>query len=198
MASQQQSSTTPPELRDRLQTPRFIFDYFNELLSFDVDVCAEDAIAAKCPVFITPEIDGLSTDWCMFGERAWCNPPYSEQALWIYTAQNNACDGMMVAMLLPSFNGQSYWEFVFSRATKIINIVGRIPFEAPEAFTKKVKVKRASGPVIKEVQIKKGDPIPGNTGGSCIVIFGKIPPGITLPDWVHRDDMVAASKDFML
>lgn len=54
------------------ETPIDLFNKLDEVFGFELDVCAFKE-TAKCDMFYTPEIDGLSQNWqgC-----CWMNPPY--------------------------------------------------------------------------------------------------------------------------
>lgn len=185
MASQQQSSKTPLHIRDRLMTPDYLYEYFNQIFSFDGDVCAASADESRHKRFFSPEDDALFTPWSELGKTVWCNPPYSEQGVWIDTAIANAKDGVATAMLLPSFNGQAYWSKIADQRGVVYNIIGRIDFIAPEDFEKD----DGKGNVIK---IRKGDPVKGNTSGSCVVVFRSYKYNTAAPlKWVYRDEMRA-------
>lgn len=47
-------------------TPQDFFDRLNEEFRFTLDAAATDA-SAKCPVYYTPETDGLNNPWNLAG-----------------------------------------------------------------------------------------------------------------------------------
>lgn len=55
-------------------TPQDLFDVLHREFHFEVDVCAI-AENAKCPVYFTPEMDGLKQNW-KAGVVHWMNPVY--------------------------------------------------------------------------------------------------------------------------
>lgn len=135
--------------KDAWATPQWLFDWQESIYDFDVDLCANDD-NAKCKKYITKEKDSLSVDWSKLGWVGWCNPPYSNISPWVEKAARSARKGFTTVMLIPTPNGEKYYSSVFSYATAITFITGRIAFYNP---------------------LKKTH-ITGNTRGSCIVEFG--------------------------
>jgi len=131
-------------------------------------------------LYFDEETDGLAHRWPMYGGAGWCNPPFSSQEAWIRKAIYEGQFGFVTVMLLPVFNGQAYWQLIADNATQIHNIIGRIAFLSPEDFVK------SGGGDKPDIHFKEGDKLPGNTAGTCIVVFG----GDILPmGFLSRDDM---------
>lgn len=65
------------------ETPQWLFDELNEEFKFNIDVAAT-IDNFKCPVFLTPEEDGLNEPWGIIQPnryipgRVFLNPPYGE------------------------------------------------------------------------------------------------------------------------
>lgn len=184
MPSQQQSSKTPIHLRDRLMTPEYLYDYFDGIYSFTGDACANGEDESRHANFLSPEDDALNTSWKPLGTSIWCNPPYSQQEAWVDAAiQNAEQHDLQVAMLLPTFNGQSYWEKIADKLFIMVNIIGRIDFISPEDFEKEDTNGRT-------IRIAKGDPIKGNSSGSCVVQIRRTGYHNASPlKWVRKVDM---------
>lgn len=179
MASQQQASYTPLELRDRLRTPQFVFDWISKTYDFHIDVCA-DHESTKCMTYFDEEIDGLAQNWHEFGKVGWCNPPYSNPKPWLEKAHQESLNGFTTVFLLPTPNGENtYRDHVFDKAYEIMFINGRLSFIAPEDFTVKGK---------KDKHFKKGDEIKGDTRGSCFIIFSPKTASTKLSH-IDRDEM---------
>ncbi len=88
------------EKRQAWETPKHIFDYFDRLYDFDCDVCA-DAKNAKVPGrWIGKDWDALSNH-SVWGERNFCNPPYSNPAAWLAAAAYRAefCNASTLILL---------------------------------------------------------------------------------------------------
>ena len=51
------------------ETPQELFDKYNDIYHFDIDVCAIES-NAKCAKYYSPEIDGLVQEW---KGVCWCN-----------------------------------------------------------------------------------------------------------------------------
>lgn len=72
------------------ETPQDIFDQYNRVFHFDVDVCALP-YNAKCKRYFTPEQDGLSQEW---KGTCWMNPPYEREiGKWVKKAYETALRG---------------------------------------------------------------------------------------------------------
>ena len=145
--------------KDTWSTPQYLFNWLNNFYNFDIDLCASEE-NNKCDNYFNKDDNALKMDWCMVGHRntGFCNPPYSNIKPWIKKA----------IMLIPTPNGESYYQDIFENATGITFITGRIAFYNP-ALKKEVA---------------------GNTRGSCVVQFSRryidYEPII---DHVMRDDL---------
>jgi len=56
-------------------TPHWFFDQYNQHYNFTLDVCALPE-NSKCPVYFTPEINGLTQTWggyCLDVSTLWSN-----------------------------------------------------------------------------------------------------------------------------
>ena len=70
-------------------TPQDFFDRLNEEFGFVLDAAATDK-TAKCPLYYTPETDGLSQSWDR-GGAVFCNPPYGREiGKWVKKAYEEA------------------------------------------------------------------------------------------------------------
>lgn len=184
MPSQQQVSTTPKHLRDRLGTPDFVAAWArNSLLNFTFDLAAEP-FTAKAGDFFNKEDDALKQDWHKLNAFGWCNPPYSEPGKWLEKAWQEAQKGFVSIFYVPTPNGEeSYRDYVFGKASEIVFINGRINHIAPEDY---IKVDKHGN----ETLVKKGDEIKGNTRGNCFVIYTRKQQGFTRISWVDRQEMI--------
>ena len=123
-------------------TPQKLFDAFNELYDFDLDVAANYK-NTKCAHWICKEDDGLSKDWKEVSNCAWMNPPYNDVKSWIAKAASEAKKGLTVVCLLPYRPDtrawfDHIWETItiadFScahqpkKGVKVIAIKGRLKF----------------------------------------------------------------------
>ncbi|MCH8978474.1 MAG: adenine methyltransferase [Armatimonadetes bacterium] len=112
---------------DQWRTPRILFERLDEEFGFTIDVAA-DGESALCKRYICAEHDGLTANWQ--GEVVWCNPPFSEAALWIEKARREAENGAVVVMLLPVRTGNRSWhEHIFGVCREIRFVKGRLRFE---------------------------------------------------------------------
>jgi len=168
MASQQQSSTTPAEVRDEWRTPPFVFQYMNRVYNFRRDLAASEA-NTLVHNFFDKEENGLAVDWQEFGGPGWCNPPYSNIDVWLVKAIDEARKGFTSVFLIPTPNGEDrYGAHVFDVASEVIFITGRLAFLRPD-----------------------GAPVSGNTRGSCFVVYRGHDLGSTRYRHLLRDAMRA-------
>ncbi len=78
-------STTPDAIRQKWQTPRWLFDWaVKRFGQFGIDVAAEKE-NALCDVYLDEKTDALKdgVEWGAEGGLAWCNPPYAEPMPWM-------------------------------------------------------------------------------------------------------------------
>lgn len=108
------------------ETPQDFFDKLNEEFHFTLDACATKE-NAKCEKFFTPEIDGLSQNWC---ETTWCNPPYGKTiGKWVEKAYwQNYEFGETIVMLLPARTDTKWFHDYILGKAEIRFIRGRLKF----------------------------------------------------------------------
>lgn len=109
------------------ETPQDFFDSLNEEFRFTIDVCALPE-NAKCKIYYTPDIDGLSQPWM---ERVWCNPPYGrEVGEWVRKAYLSVRTGYaeVVVMLLPARTDTRWFHDYIYKKAEIRFIKGRLKF----------------------------------------------------------------------
>ena len=107
-------------------TPPDLFEHYDRLYHFSLDVCAT-ADNAKCPHYFPPEQDGLLQPW---RGTCWMNPPYHQAEIpkWIRKAYEESQRGAVVVALLPVRTGSAwYHEFVLPHA-QVTFLRGRIKF----------------------------------------------------------------------
>lgn len=128
----------PPEPRplhfssrtDLWTTPQDLFDELNTEFAFTLDVCA-DPENAKCSVYFTPEIDGLSQRWT---GSCWMNPPYGKTIRrWVRKAHESAAAGATVVCLLPARTDTSWWHDFVTKADEVRFVRGRVRFGTADA-----------------------------------------------------------------
>ena len=110
-------------------TPQDFFDKLNEEFSFTLDAAATDK-TAKCPLYFTPETDGLKSSWKVAGGgTVFCNPPYGREiGKWVQKAYEEAQAGTPIVLLIPARTDTSYFhDFIYHKA-EIRFIKGRLKF----------------------------------------------------------------------
>ena len=93
-------------LKDERWTPTELFDSWNAIFQFTVDVAANER-NTKCERFYDQSSNGLLQSWS--GEVVWCNPPYSNLELWVRKAHEET--NAIVCMLIPANRTeQKFWH----------------------------------------------------------------------------------------
>lgn len=106
------------------ETPNDFFEKYNKIFNFGTDVCALPE-NAKCPVYFTPEIDGLKQEWT---GACWMNPPYGREiSAWIKKAYESSLAGATVVCLVPSRTDTRWWHD-YAMKGEIEFIRGRLRF----------------------------------------------------------------------
>ncbi|MCL2650773.1 MAG: phage N-6-adenine-methyltransferase [Candidatus Azobacteroides sp.] len=109
-------------------TPQAFFDKLNEEFHFTLDACALPE-NAKCKLYFTPEMDGLSRSWS--DHTAFVNPPYGKQiAAWVEKCYHESCkENTKVVLLIPARTDTVYFHrFIYKKAEEIRFIKGRLKF----------------------------------------------------------------------
>jgi phage N-6-adenine-methyltransferase len=112
-------------------TPLDVFDPLNREFAFTLDVCAT-AENTKCAVFLTPEMDGLKSEWTGV---CWMNPPYGREiGKWVEKARREAQSGRAtVVCLLPARTDTKWWQDNVIPLGEIRFLRGRICFVGAKA-----------------------------------------------------------------
>ena len=113
------------------ETPQALFDELDREFGFTLDVCALPE-NAKCDLFFTPEMDGLSRSWK--GYTCWMNPPYGREIKkWVGKAWGeNRYNRTTVVCLLPARTDTRWFhDYIYNKA-KIRFLKGRIKFVGAE------------------------------------------------------------------
>lgn len=91
-------------------TPPELFGPLNAEFRFSVDVCA-NRLNALLPRYFGAggeSEDGLAACWA--GERAWCNPPFSQIPAWVAKSWRAMSEGAAgVVMLVPATRTEQPW-----------------------------------------------------------------------------------------
>lgn len=151
-------SDTPLNERDSWRTPPEVFHWASDMVGgFQYDTACTVRNALAMPLWKgRRDHDALA---CRWRGRLWCNPPYSDIGPWIDKALD--CVGI-VALLIPSPNGESYYARLIPAAYEIY-ISGRLAFLDSD-----------------------GEPRKGNTRGSSLFLLGgRWRPGVRI--MVERD-----------
>lgn len=109
-------------------TPQDFFDKLNDEFDFVLDPAATDK-TAKCSLYYTPEMDGLSQSWDR-GGAVFCNPPYGREiGKWVQKAFEEAqVVGYPIVLLIPARTDTAYFhDYIYGKA-EIRFVRGRLRF----------------------------------------------------------------------
>ena len=151
-------------IRDLWQTPDFIFDFYNNRFNFTTDVAASFD-NRKCKDHRSEKFDGLLTGW---GDRNWCNNPYSNTSKWVEKAIKEMQRGCLTVMLIPADTSVKWFKLAYENCTECHFISGRLAFINAE--TKK--------------------PVSGNNKGSVVFIFDPNSPIKSVVTMLDRNEMM--------
>lgn len=123
----------PGRSKQTYGTPWDFIEAVKELLGiveFDCDLAAT-AENAKCPNFITPEMDALDTSWATWGSGwNWLNPPFARIGPWVQRAwEYTVFDHTRTAVLVPAGVGANWWKAWVHRKADVYFLNGRLTFE---------------------------------------------------------------------
>jgi len=118
------TNLSPIKKNDEWSTPQDLFDKYNSLFNFTLDVSASDE-NNKCKKYFTKEIDGLNQSWK--DNRCWMNPPYSEVSKWIKKADEESIHAITVALVFAKTDTRWFHQHVYKK-WEVEFIKGRIKF----------------------------------------------------------------------
>ncbi len=104
-------------------TPQKVFDALHAEFNFTLDPCT-DGTNAKCPVFFTPDDDGLAQSWA--GHTVFMNPPYSANAAWMRKAYEESVMSTVVC-LVPARTDTRWWH-EYAAKGEVRFLRGRLKF----------------------------------------------------------------------
>lgn len=157
------------EQRDCWRTPKWMYNWLNSMYEFDVDLAATEE-NTYCKDFIGPEQDSLSVEWSKYWDVGFLNPPYSNPVPWVKQVIREQSHGFTTVVVMPTPNGEAYYDDMIRRASAITFITGRIAFLAPADYWVKSKTKGKPDKLIKE-----GTAVSGGARGTAIYEFAPIP-----------------------
>jgi phage N-6-adenine-methyltransferase len=95
------------ELRDDWETPPALFQAYDRLYHFTLDVAANSG-NALCRQYFDAEQDGLQQPW---SGVVWCHPPHSTAGYWMAKARREAMmRTVTVVALVPVDTGAAWWH----------------------------------------------------------------------------------------
>ena len=115
------------ESRIEFGTPLHVFDHFNTMYHFYMDVCATKQ-NHKARRYFTVETDALTQDWI---GPAWMNPPYTSIRKWIEKAYLELLKNCTVVALLPAWTGDSWFQDFVVPFADVTFLRKRLKFVGP-------------------------------------------------------------------
>jgi phage N-6-adenine-methyltransferase len=88
-------------------TPRELFDHFDALFNFEIDLCASPE-NALCKEFFTEADDALTKSW--EGKTCFLNPPFGLTKKFVEAACEETAKGATVVMIIPANLNTNYWH----------------------------------------------------------------------------------------
>lgn len=106
-------------------TPQWLFDRYNDVYKFNLDVCATPE-NAKCNKYYTKDDNGLIQSW---HGNCWMNPPYGREITkWVEKAYIESLNnGVLVICLLPA-RTDTKWFHEYCTRGNINFLKGRLKF----------------------------------------------------------------------
>jgi phage N-6-adenine-methyltransferase len=168
MMNTEHKSNTAAEIKDLWQTPKFVFDYYNERFEFAYDLAASDK-NSLCGLYCTKEDSAFNRDQASFLSGAvFCNPPYSNIMPWVMMCRDIAKESCIpVVMLIPADTSVKWFKLAFENCTECHFISGRLSF----------------------INAETGKPVNGNNKGSVVFIFDPLSPVKQSVHLIDRDSM---------
>jgi len=140
-------SETTKEDKDIWQTPKYIFDALDNEFHFYIDACASEE-NALCFHYFTEENSALDNEW--IAGNVFINPPYSQTALFLERAAQQARKRGCTVVALVNANTDTKWfAEAVATANEVRLITGRISFVKPDGTSCKGQ----------------------NTKGQCLIIW---------------------------
>lgn len=173
MARGYNGSTTPVEIKDSWSTPQFIFDWYDNIYNYGIDLCA-DEVNHKCDFYLSEQMNALdiSTTLSLLSTcevenmNIWCNPPYSDVTPWVdLCIELSERLGVVVTMLIPADTSVKWFKKAWDSASCVEFINGRLAF----------------------INAATGKPVGGGKKGSAVFTFGN--GGGRSVTLINRDDM---------
>jgi phage N-6-adenine-methyltransferase len=171
-------SSTPIEIRDLWQTPKFVFDYYDKRFGFNLDMASSHK-NHLCNHYLTEDENALNyatMDGALdvigantgANGAVFCNPPYSNLMPWVAAVVEYASlFNVPFVMLIPADTSTKWFKLAFDNCSECHFISGRLAFI--NADTQK--------------------PVSGNNKGSVVFIFDSLSPLKSQVALINRDEM---------
>lgn len=163
MTKKYAGTKTKDQFRDLWRSPKDIFNYYDRTFNFTTDVAAsfENRL---CRDHRSEKFCGLNTGW---GERNFCNPPFSNMPGWVNKAIYEMNKGRLTVMVIPADTSTQWFKLAFNNCAECHLITGRLAFISAET----------------------GKKVNGNNKGSAIFIFNPYSTVKSIVRLIDRDEM---------
>ena len=128
---------------DKWATPKEVYEPLHQRFNFTFDPCPID--------WKEGDADGLTIDW---GERTFCNPPYSQVGAFVKKAAEEHAKGKLVVLLINAATDTRWFhEYIYKKpGVEIEFMKGRVKFVKPSEPDKRVPAPRPSMLVIMRLE----------------------------------------------
>lgn len=111
---------------DEWETPKDLFNKYNDIYNFTVDLCASDT-NYLCNKYFTKS--NTCFNQLIFNESIWCNPPYGRKIKdFVKYCYDLSKVNRVVVALLPSRTDTSWFHDYIYGKSNIIFLRGRLKF----------------------------------------------------------------------
>lgn len=167
MVKQYKDTQTPLEHRDCWQTPKFVFDYYNNRFDFEWDLAASKS-NHLCEWYCSEDDSAFEQSNSGFDGAVFCNPPYSDIAPWVELCwEISVRSNVPVVMLIPADTSVKWFKLAYDNCTECHFISGRLAF----------------------INAETQKPVSGNNKGSVVFIFDPKSPVKQSVHLIDRDSM---------
>jgi phage N-6-adenine-methyltransferase len=127
------SPTLHSSERQDWQTPDNVLDVIRQVDDIALDPCTVESNPTGADAFLTPEQDGLESNWTLAAGLVYCNPPYGREVVqWADKAIVEGESGCPLILLTAARPGSRWCQRVMASADVLCFWRGRIKFRGAE------------------------------------------------------------------
>lgn len=120
--------------RQDWETPNWLFEQWDSIFNFHLDVCATDQNHKNTDTYFTIKDNALERDWHLnhpyYKTRCWMNPPYGrgEVEKWVRKAHEESKKSCLIVGLLPVSTSSNWWQKYVLQSDLIYYLPKRVRF----------------------------------------------------------------------